>query len=95
MAAASKYLILVCLAQIPLAIMFVYSGALRGAGSTKTTLLINVTSLWVLRVLPSYVAYDMGYGIIAIFIIMNVETLIKGVAYWYMYQKRNWLYTKV
>ncbi len=94
-AAASKYLILVGLAQIPLAIMFVYSGALRGAGATKTTLLINVTSLWVLRVLPSYVAYDMGYGIIAIFIIMNVETLIKGVAYWYMYQKRNWLYTKV
>ncbi|MDP2893705.1 MAG: MATE family efflux transporter, partial [Sulfurimonas sp.] len=37
-AVASYYLILVGLAQIPLAIMFVYSGALRGAGATKTTL---------------------------------------------------------
>ena len=94
-AVASKYLILVGLAQIPLAIMFVYSAALRGAGATKTTLYINVGSLWFLRVIPSYIAYKMGYGVVAIFIIMNVETLIKGVIYWYIYQRRNWLHTKV
>ena len=94
-AVASKYLILVGLAQIPLAIMFVYSSALRGAGATKTTLKINVLSLWFLRVVPSYIAYEMGYGIITIFIIMNIETLIKGIIYWYIYQKRTWLYTKV
>ncbi len=94
-AVASKYLILVGLAQIPLAIMFVYSSALRGAGATKTTLKINVLSLWFLRVIPSYIAYTMGYGIVTIFIIMNLETLIKGIIYWYIYQKRSWLYIKV
>jgi len=94
-AVASKYLILVGLAQIPLAIMFVYSGALRGAGDTKTTLKVNVLSLWIFRVIPSYIAYKMGYGVIAIFIIMNIETLIKGVIYWWIYKKREWLYTKV
>lgn len=94
-AVASKYLILVGLAQIPLAIMFVYSSALRGAEATKTTLKINVTSLWVLRVIPSYVAYKMSYGIVAIFIIMNIETLIKGIIYWYIYKQKKWLYTKV
>jgi len=94
-AVASKYLILVGLAQIPLAIMFVYSAALRGAGATKTTLKINVLSLWFLRVIPSYIAYQMGCEIVAIFVIMNVETLIKGIIYWYIYQKRTWLYTKV
>ena len=92
---ASQYLILVGLAQIPLAIMFVYSGALRGAGATKTTLKINVLSLWFFRVVPSYVAYNMGYGIMVIFIIMNIETLLKGLIYWYIYQKREWLNTKV
>jgi putative MATE family efflux protein len=92
---ASYYLILVGLAQIPLAIMFVYSGALRGAGATKITLVINVLSLWIFRVIPSYIAYKMGYGIVAIFVIMNVETLIKGIVYWYIYQKRDWLNTKV
>jgi len=92
---ASKYLILVGLAQIPLAIMFVYSAALRGAGATKTTLKINVFSLWIFRVIPSYIAYEMGYGVITIFIIMNVETLLKGIIYWYIYQKKTSLYTKV
>lgn len=94
-AVASKYLILVGLAQIPLAIMFVYSSALRGAGATKITLKINIISLWTFRVIPSYIVYKMGYGIIAIFIIMNIETLIKGLIYWYIYQKRTWLDTKV
>jgi len=94
-AVASKYLILVGLAQIPLAIMFVYSGALRGAGATKITLTVNVLSLWVFRVIPSYIAYKIGYGVIAIFIIMNIETLIKGVIYWWIYKKKEWLYTKV
>ena len=92
---ASQYLILVGLAQIPLAIMFVYSSALRAAGATKTTLKINVFSLWFFRVIPSYIAYKMGFGILAVFIIMNVETLIKGVIYWYIYQKREWLKTKI
>lgn len=92
---ASQYLILVGLAQIPLAIMFVYSSALRGAGATKITMRINVASLWLLRVIPSYIAYKMGYGVIAIFIIMNIETLIKGIIYWYIYSRRTWLDTKV
>jgi putative MATE family efflux protein len=92
---ASQYLILVGLAQIPLAIVFVYSSALRGAGATKTTLKINVLSLWLFRIIPSYIVYKMGFGVIAIFIVMNIETLIKGVIYWYIYQKREWLNTKV
>ena len=94
-AVASKYLILVGLAQIPLAIMFVYSASLRGAGATKTTLKINVLSLWFLRVVPSYIAYKMGYGIVVIFLIMNIETLLKGIIYWYIYKQKTWLYTKV
>ncbi|WP_152183537.1 MATE family efflux transporter [Sulfurimonas indica] len=94
-AVASKYLILVGLAQIPLAIMFVYSASLRGAGATKTTLKVNLVSLWIFRLIPSYIAYKMGYGIIVIFAIMNLETLIKGIIYWYIYSKRNWLHTKV
>jgi Na+-driven multidrug efflux pump len=92
---ASKYLILVGLAQIPLAIMFVYSSALRAAGATKTTLKINVFSLWFFRIIPSYVVYKMGFGVVAVFIVMNIETLIKGIIYWYIYQKKNWLNTKV
>jgi len=94
-AVASKYLILVGLAQIPLAIMFVYSASLRGAGATKTTLKVNLVSLWIFRLIPSYIAYKMGFGVVAIFVIMNLETLIKGIIYWRIYSKRAWLHTKV
>lgn len=92
---ASYYLILVGLAQIPLALVFVYSGALRGAGATKITLKVNLISLWFFRVIPSYIAYKYGFGIIAVFIIMNVETLLKGLIYWHIYSKKEWLHTKV
>ncbi|SFV51879.1 Multi antimicrobial extrusion protein (Na(+)/drug antiporter), MATE family of MDR efflux pumps [hydrothermal vent metagenome] len=94
-AVASKYLILVGLAQIPLAIMFVYAASLRGAGATKTTLKVNLVSLWIFRLIPSYIAYKMGFGVVAIFAIMNLETLIKGVIYWRIYSKKEWLHTKV
>ena len=92
---ASQYLILVGLAQIPLAITFVYSSALRAAGATKTTLKINVFSLWFFRVIPSYIVYKLGFGILSVFIVMNIETLIKGTIYWYIYQKKDWLNIKV
>lgn len=94
-AVASQYLILVGLAQIPLAIMFVYSGALRGAGATKTTLKINIFSLWVFRLIPSFIAYKLGCELWVIFAIMNIETLIKGIIYVYIYKKRVWLSTEV
>ncbi|MBL0686396.1 MAG: MATE family efflux transporter [Sulfurospirillum sp.] len=92
---ASAYLILVGLAQIPLALTFVYSSALRVAGATKTTLKINFLSLWFFRVIPSFIAYKLGFGIISIFIIMNIETFIKGGIYCYIYQKKRWLYIKI
>ena len=92
---ASQYLILVGLAQIPLAITFVYSASLRGAGDTKTVMRINIASLWFLRVIPSYIAYKLGFGVIWIFVIMNIETLIKGIIYSYIYNKRKWLHVKI
>jgi len=92
---ASLYLTLVGLAQIPLAFTFVYSSALRVAGATKTTLKINFLSLWFFRVIPSFIAYKLGFGIISIFIIMNIETLIKGIIYYYIYQKKEWLDIKI
>lgn len=92
---ASLYLTLVGLSQIPLALTFVYSSALRVAGATKTTLKINFLSLWFLRLIPSYIAYKLGFGIISIFIIMNIETLIKGIIYYRIYKNKKWLDIKI
>ena len=92
---AYSYLILVGFAQIPLALNFVFSASLRGAGATKITLKVNVASLWFLRVIPSFIAFKLGYGVEMVFVIMNIETLIKGLIYYHIYKKRDWLHTKV
>ena len=92
---ASKYLILVGIAQIPLALTFVFSASLRGAGATKTVMKINILSLWFFRVIPSYIAYKLGFSVLTIFIIMNIETFIKGLIYSYIYTRKKWLHIKV
>ena len=88
--AASIYLQLVGISQVPLAMTFVINGALRGAGATKTTLKVNVSSLWLLRVIPSLILYYLGFELIWIFIAMTVETFIKGGVFWYIFKQRRW-----
>lgn len=90
---ASIYLRLVGIAQIPLAMTFVFSGALRGAGATKTTLRINTASLWLFRIIPSYGVMALGLDIVWVYTAMSIETFIKGWWYWSVYQKREWLHT--
>ncbi len=93
--AASIYLQLVGISQVPLAMTFVINGALRGAGATKTALVVNISSLWLLRVIPSLVLYYLGFDLIWIFIAMTVETFIKGAVFFYIYRKRQWQTTTV
>ena len=52
---ASLYLQVVAVSQFPLAVDFVLSGALRGAGATKLSLMVNTGSLWVFRLIPSII----------------------------------------
>lgn len=90
---SALYLRLVGISQVPLAVTFVFSGALRGAGATKTTLRINTLSLWLFRIVPSYGVIAMGWGIIWVYAAMSVETFIKGWWFWRVYRRREWLGT--
>ncbi len=92
---ASVYLQLVGLSQVPLAVAFVLSGALRGAGATKTTLKINVGSLIFLRVLPSIYVSTVTDDIYWIYIVMIMETFIKGGLFWYVFTLGRWKSIKV
>lgn len=92
---ASLYLRLVGISQVPLAVVFVLSGALRGAGATKTTLKINVGSMFVLRVLPALYVSTITDDIFWIYIVMITETFIKGGLFWYVFSKGNWKSIKI
>lgn len=92
---AALYLRLVGISQVPLAVTFVFSGALRGAGATKTTLRINTLSLWLFRILPAYGVMAMGWEIVWVYTAMTFETFIKGWWFWRVYRRREWLKTGV
>lgn len=92
---AALYLRLVGIAQIPLALTFVLSGALRGAGATRKSMEISIFSLWLFRIIPSYIVMKLGGGILGIYIAMTVETFIKGWWFWRVYRQKGWLEIKI
>jgi len=78
---ASLYLKIVGLSQIPLAFNFVLSGALRGAGDSKRTLRINLTSLWLVRIIPAFVLSWYLHDIMWVYIAMISDTFVKGLLF--------------
>ncbi|OYZ35579.1 MAG: MATE family efflux transporter [Sulfuricurvum sp. 17-40-25] len=92
---ATLYLRLVGATQIPLAVTFVLSGALRGAGATRMTLRISTTSMWCFRILPAWLVVHYGMSIIGVYLAMAIETFIKGVWFYRVYRQRKWLDEKI
>lgn len=87
---ASIYLQMVGITQIPLAVMFVLSSALRGAGAVKITLIIALSTLWTVRIIPSYVAHYFGGDITWVYAMMALETAVKGGIFYYVFKKGTW-----
>ncbi len=87
---ASLYLKIVGLSQIPLAFNFVLSGALRGAGDSKRTLRINLTSLWFVRIIPAFVLSWCFNDIIWVYIAMISDTFVKAFFLWKAFDKGDW-----
>jgi len=56
---ASIYLMIVGISEIPLGWVFVLSGALRGAGDTKSPMYVTAVSKLLFRILPAYL---LGFG---------------------------------
>jgi putative MATE family efflux protein len=92
---AALYLRLVGATQIPLAITFVMSGALRGAGATRTTLRISTTSMWCFRIVPAWLVVHYSLGIVGVYLAMGIETFIKGLWFYTVYRQKKWLDEKI
>lgn len=89
------YLRLVGATQIPLAVTFVLSGALRGAGATRMTLRISTISMWSFRILPAWLVVHYGMSITGVYLAMAIETFIKGIWFYRVFRQRQWLDEKI
>ncbi len=92
---ASLYLRIVGLSQIPLAFNFVLSGALRGAGDSKKTLKINLTSLWFVRIIPAFLLSWYFENIIFVYLAMISDTFVKAIWLWSTFNRGEWQKIKV
>jgi len=92
---ASLYLQIVGLSQIPLAFNFVLSGALRGAGDSKRTLKINLSSLWFVRILPAFFLSWYFNDILFVYLAMISDTFVKAFLLWRTFDKGEWAKIKV
>jgi putative MATE family efflux protein len=92
---ASLYLRIVGFSQIPLAFSFVLSGALRGAGDTRRILIINLVSLWFVRILPAFVLSWYFESILLVYLAMISDTFVKAIWLWVVFKKGKWQQIKV
>jgi putative MATE family efflux protein len=92
---AALYLEVMGLSQVPLAAIFVFEGALRGAGATKITFLVNLVGLWLFRIVPVYFISLYTLPIIGIFLVIFAETYLRSFVFWYLFKRGVWMGIKV
>lgn len=89
------YLKIVALSQVPLGVAFVLSGAFRGAGASRTSLKINVSSMWFFRIIPAIFASIYFENILIIWLVLLVETWIRAIWLLTIFAKGEWKSEKV
>jgi putative MATE family efflux protein len=88
---ASLCLKIIAFSQPFLAATMVYSGGLRGAGDTRTVLWVTAFGSWAIRVgLGYFLAIPLGYGLAGAWFSMLVEFFIRGLLFFYIFNKGKW-----
>jgi putative MATE family efflux protein len=72
-----------------LAANFVYAGALRGAGDTKTPLLIKLVSPWLVRLPLAFWLIPL-YGLVGAWIAMSIDLALQGALSWWFFRGDHW-----
>ena len=74
-----------------MAIEFSIGGAVRGAGDTKSPLIITLIGLVLVRVPLAYIFYELGLSIEWIYATLVADYFLKGVLLAYRYKSRRWM----
>ena len=74
---------------------FSLPNTLRAAGDVRYTMIVSVVSMWILRVLLSYVLAWYGLGIKAVWISMMTDWVVRSALFVARYCGNRWLQKKV
>ncbi|MFN7065634.1 MAG: MATE family efflux transporter [Aquificaceae bacterium] len=84
---AVYYLIIVALSQPQMAYASIFSGSLKGMGKTHIPLLVNLTSFWLFRILPSMLLLSFLPTPLVPWIFMSLETTLRALIFYWAYRR--------
>jgi len=95
-AAAISAIHIAAFAQPFMAASFVFSGALRGAGDTRTTLVITVVSIWSVRLGVAYLGANvLGWGLAGAWLGILADFAVRALFFWLRFRSGKWQTIKV
>ena len=75
---------------------FMTANVLRAAGDVIFTMLVSIASMWIFRVLGSYLLGDLvGWGVIGVYLAMSLDWLARAVVFPIRYRQGKWETMKV
>ncbi len=84
------------LLQPLIAASFVFSGALRGAGDTRATMVITIGSIWFLRLTAAYLfAITLGLGLLGVWLAIGLDFASRALWFWLRFRSGKWATLKV
>lgn len=84
------FLRLVALAQIPLALSFVYAGSLRGTGDTFYVFISTLLTMWGVRVLLAWIAADVFHlSLYVVWGVFVIDWWTRAAAFAWRYHRRD------
>lgn len=87
---------IVAFTQLPEAIGFVVSGALRGAGDTRFVLYVNIVGMWIVRLGFTFILMKyFNLGIIGAWIAMFLDWFTRAIFYIYRIRSGKWQFVKI
>jgi len=86
---ASYYLQIVGVSQPAMAYAAIFAGALKGMGRTTIPLVVNISSFWLFRIIPSYLLLRFIHTPLVPWFLMTTETFVRAVFYFFMFKRET------
>ncbi len=84
------------LIQPIMAYSFVHGGSLRGAGDTRSTMLITMSSVWGLRIALTYlVGALLGFGLSGAWVAIGADFALRGCLFFFRWRSGKWAVLRV
>jgi len=93
---ATTVLIICAFEQPGLAVSDVLSQALRGAGDTRSPLIVALLSVWSVRVFGTwFVTGPLGYGLPAVWWVTTFDWTLRAGIFWWIFERGRWASLRV